>query len=200
MTLFLIGWLTFVITAATPGPSTLAIMATSLAHGRRAGLLFALGVCAGSVFWGMVAALGLGTLLANVAWALGALKIAGGLYLLWLAWKAARSAMGPDRPAVPPAQGQLMRAGAALHLTNPKAVLGWSAVIAIGLPPGAGAGYITVLLVGCAALALAVNLGYAFAFSAAPLAAAYRRARRAIDATVAGLFAVTGIGLLAWRA
>lgn len=201
MSTLILGFLAFILTAATPGPSTLAIMATSLAHGRAAGLRFAAGIVTGSCFWGLLAALGLGAILATVGWALMVLKLAGGAYLIWLAIKAARSAMR----ATPPTEGEarvprrLWAQGLALHLTNPKAVLGWSAVIAVGLPSGAGPAHIAPLLSGCAALAVAINLGYAIVFSTPSAIAAYSRVRRAVDGTVAVLFAGAGIGLLAWR-
>lgn len=196
-----LGFAAFVVTAATPGPSTLAIMATSLAHGRAAGVRFALGVVTGSCIWGLVAALGLGALLAAVGWALALLKLLGGIYLLWLAWKSARAALSPTPAAGPvPAPRRLWSGGLALHLTNPKAVLGWSAVIAVGLPADAGTAHIAVLLGGCAGLAVAINLGYALVFASAPAVRAYRAARRAVEGTLAALFAAAGIGLLAARA
>ena len=203
MTTVLLGFLAFIVTAATPGPSTLAIMSTALAHGRMAGLRFAAGVVTGSCFWGLLAALGLGAILATVGWAMMALKYAGAAYLIWLAIKSARSALrgGPRNDGVqatrPPRR--LWAQGLALHLTNPKAVLGWSAVIAVGLPSGAGLPHICVLLAGCAVLAVLINLGDALVFSTPAAIAAYRRAQRAIDGGVAFLFGSAGISLLAWR-
>lgn len=78
-------------------------------------------------------------------------------------------------------------------------LLGWSAVIAVGLPAGASLLHIVLLLGGCAVLATGINLGYALIFSSAPLVARYQLARRWIEGTMAALFASAGIGLLAWR-
>ncbi|MEM7506248.1 MAG: LysE family translocator [Pseudomonadota bacterium] len=196
---FLFGWAMFVFTAAAPGPSVFAIMGTSLAHGRASGLRFASGVCTGSVFWGILSAFGVGLILQTVGWALLVLKFAGAAYLLWMAWKAAKSAMATTPPRTSlPANG-FYAAGLALHVTNPKAVFGWAATVAVGLPSGAGGSDIALFLIVCAGLAVVINLGYALLFSTAPLVRGYRAARRWIEGTFAAIFAAAGLGLLAWR-
>jgi threonine/homoserine/homoserine lactone efflux protein len=53
-------------------------------------LALALGVAAGTLTWALLTAIGLSTLLATYASALLFIKIFGGLYLLWLAYKAFR--------------------------------------------------------------------------------------------------------------
>lgn len=196
-TLFL-GWGLFIVAAASPGPSTFAIMATSLTHGRAAGLRFASGVVTGSVIWGMLSAAGIGLLLTAAAWTLTILKTAGGAYLLWIAFKTARSAMRrAGRPAAP--RGGFYAAGLALHLTNPKAIFGWAATVAIALPPEAHWPELALFLGVCAALAIVINGGYALAFSSQVMARLYERARRWIEGAFAAVFAAAGLGLLAWR-
>jgi len=87
-----VAWLAFAVLAASPGPSIMAIMGTSLAYGRMAGMRFAAGVVTGSVIWGGLSALGTAALLSQAAWMLTGLKIAGGGYFLWLAYKAGHAA------------------------------------------------------------------------------------------------------------
>lgn len=88
----------YVIAAGSPGPSTMRIMGTAMHQGRQAALALAAGVVTGSVFWGVMAATGGSALLASYAQALVVLKILGGCYLLFLAFKAARGALTPDKP------------------------------------------------------------------------------------------------------
>lgn len=71
--------------AASPGPSTTAIMGAAMGQGCASAIALALGVISGSLFWGVLAATGLSTVLAAWAPAIFAIKICGGLYLLWLA-------------------------------------------------------------------------------------------------------------------
>lgn len=68
----------------TPGPDTVYILGRSLAHGRRAGVASALGICAGSIFHTCAAAFGLSAFLATSAWAFSAVKLAGAAYLIFL--------------------------------------------------------------------------------------------------------------------
>ena len=81
----------YIVATASPGPSNMAIMAVAMNRGRRAGLAIAAGIVTGSLLWAAIAATGLSSLLATYSDALFVIKIAGGLYLLYLAWKAARS-------------------------------------------------------------------------------------------------------------
>ena len=85
---------TYLIATASPGPSNMAIMGVAMSQGRSSALALALGVTTGSMFWAVLAATGISALLASYADALFIIKIAGGLYLLYLAWKAAVGAHG----------------------------------------------------------------------------------------------------------
>jgi len=69
------------------GPNTLAVMGTSTSEGRRSGLVPGVGVAVGSFCWAVLTILGLTALLAAYAGALFLIKIAGGCYLLWLAYR-----------------------------------------------------------------------------------------------------------------
>ena len=91
----LLAYATFFLAIASPGANVLAIIGTSMSVGRRSGIALALGVAAGSFGWAMLAAVGLTALLASYAAALTAIKIAGGLFLLWLSYKSFRSAASP---------------------------------------------------------------------------------------------------------
>jgi threonine efflux protein len=191
---------------ASPGPSNLSVMATAMHHGRRSGLIFALGVVSGSTVWGLLAAFGLSTILAQYSQALIAMKILGGLYLLWLAFKAAKSAMKPadfsDETGIDlrrSAAGYYLQ-GAAIHLTNPKAIFVWLSIVALALP--ASSSRIEALLVvgGCIPIGVAVFCSYALIFSTMSARRAYLRTHRWFDGALAVLFGYAGIRMLASRA
>lgn len=202
----LLVYLAYVVAAGSPGPSTMAIMGVAMAQGRRAALLLAGGVVTGSIVWGLTASMGVSTLLACYAGALVLLKIMGGLYLLFLALKAARSALAPDATVAgqatsgPPSSAiALYRRDLLMHLTNPKSVLAWIALVTLGLGPEASWRTAAAILGGCAVLGMAIFGGYALAFSAAPMVRAYRRARRWIEGALAVLFGAAGLHLLLSR-
>ena len=77
----------------SPGPNVLAVIGTAMGEGRKPGLALGFGVAAGSFCWATLTVAGLTTLITAYAWLLGAIKIAGGLYLLWLGFKAPNGAM-----------------------------------------------------------------------------------------------------------
>jgi len=193
----------YILATASPGPSNMSIMAIAMQRGSKAGLTLAAGVMTGSLFWAAATATGLSALLATYAEALVAIKIVGGLYLLYLAYKAARSATraqavsGKDSGV---AGFALYRRGLFMHLSNPKAIMGWLAIMSLGLQDGSPPHVLPAILGGCAVLGVLVFGGYAVIFSTAPMIRAYGRARRWIEAVLAGVFAVAGLRLLLSRA
>lgn len=196
----LVALAAYAVGTASPGPATLAIMQTSAAVGRTAGLQFALGVILGSILWGVVAALGLTSLMTQFAWLLTMLKVGGGLYLLWLAYKSLRSAITQEEVAACQLSGsRYFYQGLALHLTNPKAVFVWASIIALGLPEGAPAWVSYGVLIGCSLTGAVIFSGFALLFSTQKASQVYRSARRKIDGVASALFAATGLNLLLSR-
>lgn len=191
------------IASASPGPATLAIAGTSMASGRRAGLALASGVTTGSLFWSITAAFGLGAVMAANAWMFEIVRYVGAGYLMWLAVKSARSAWYGARPsAQPQAQVTPRRAylrGMMLHLTNPKAVLFFGALYAVGLPAGTPATSLATVIAAIGLQSLLMFHGYALLFSSAPLAAAYVRLKRWFEAFFALAFGAIALKVLTAR-
>jgi threonine efflux protein len=96
----LIVYTAYVIAAASPGPSNMRIIGVAMHNGRRVALILAAGVVSGSIFCGAMAATGVSALLTRHAEALIDLKIFGGLYLLYLAFKAGKTLLASDAQAV----------------------------------------------------------------------------------------------------
>lgn len=199
----LLVYTAYIVGAASPGPSNMRIMGVAMHRGRRPALMLAAGVISGSFFWGSMAATGVSAVLTQYAEALTLLKILGGAYLLFLAFKAARSALTStekverkiaDAPAL--SGWRLYQRGLLMHLTNPKALLGWVATMTLGLGAQATPRTVAVILAGCAVLSVTIFCGYAIVFSTAPMIRAYRRARRWIEGTLALVYATAGLKLL----
>ena len=201
----LLVFVTYTITAASPGPSNMAIMAIAMSEGRTRALAFAAGVVSGSFFWCFLAMTGVSAALTAYADLLIAIKILGGGYLLFLAFKAARSASSPVDPGavgmagLAVSFGALYRRGLLFHLTNPKSIMGWLAIAAIGVDRSATLVSNAILIAGCLALAIVIFGGYALLFSTPVMVSSYRRMRRAIQGTLALVFGYAGLRLLTSR-
>jgi threonine/homoserine/homoserine lactone efflux protein len=201
----ILAYSAFLLAIASPGPNVLAILGTSMASGRKAGLALALGIAAGSFCWAMLTFSGLSALLASYAEALAIIKIAGGMYLLLLAVKALRSAAATrDIETAAHAVDRInlfryFQRGLLVQMTNPKAALAWIAIFSLGLQTNAPSWVGISLVLGTSLLSLLIHLLYALAFSTEVMARAYGRARRWIQAALGGLFAFAGIKLLLSR-
>lgn len=203
----LLVYTTYVIAAGSPGPSNMRIMGVAMHQGRKAGLMFASGVVTGSIFWGLMAATGVSAILTQFAEALIILKIFGGLYLLYLAFKAARAAMTSDEQIAAHningdaslSGGELYRRGLLLHLSNPKSILSWIALVTLSLGTNSSWPQMAAFLGGCITLSITIFCGYAIVFSTAPMLRLYREARRWIEGVLSAVFALAGIPLLLSR-
>ena len=191
------------IATASPGPATLAIAGTSMASGRRCGLALASGITTGSLMWSVGAAAGLSVVMLANAWVFEVLRYAGAAYLLFLAFKSARSALRPGAaPAMETAAPSLAtayRRGLLLHLTNPKAILFFGSLYAVGVPAGTSPASLALVIAAVGLQSFALFHGYALLFSSPPLARGYAKLRRWFEAAFAAAFAFAGIKILTAR-
>ena len=114
----------------TPGPDTAYIVGRSVAQGRGAGLMSALGISTGCCVHSLACAFGLTALLAASATAFTVIKFVGALYLMYLGVRliftkpAAAEAAGVTRAAgAPKSLRQLFLQGFWTNVLNPKVVL-----------------------------------------------------------------------------
>jgi amino acid exporter len=176
----------FIVGMFSPGPNILTILGTSMSVDRESGKALAMGIATGSLLWGVLAWLGLVTLLLAFASLIYVIKLLGAAYLLWLACKAFKSSasvrdivtrridLKGDRLAY-------FRKGLIIQMTNPKAALTWTATVSLGLSATAPWWVGGVIVLGTTILSFVGHLGYAVAFSAEPMVNAYRKARRRIE-------------------
>ncbi len=107
----------------TPGPNMIYLISRSICQGRRAGLISLGGVALGVVFYMLCAAFGITALVMAVPYAYDTLRIAGALYLLYLAWLAVKpGGRSPFAVKHLPADSprKLFAMGFITNLLNPK--------------------------------------------------------------------------------
>lgn len=190
------------VASASPGPATLSIAGTSMASGRRAGLCLAAGIMSGSLIWSVSAAIGLAALMQATGWILELVRYVGAAYLMYLAFKSAKSALSAreaDTRSLSGSMRTLYFKGLALHLTNPKAILFFGALYSIGLPPDASASQLLTVIVAVGLQSMIVFHGYAFLFSVPVMTRIYLRLRRGFEAVFALGFGLAGLKIMTAR-
>ena len=189
--------------AASPGPATLAIAGTSMKSGRRQGLALASGITSGSFMWSISAAFGLGAVMLANAWAFEVLRYFGASYLLFLAYKSARSALTTSAIQVQGISIRSARAayskGLMLHLTNPKAILFFGSLFSIGVPSHSSIESLAIVIAAIGLQSFLIFHGYALLFSNSAVTAGYARLRRWFEAVFAVAFGAAGLKILTAR-
>ncbi|QKF82442.1 LysE family translocator [Halarcobacter ebronensis] len=200
---FFIALLIYLLGVASPGPSNLAIAHTSIYAGRKAGIVFALGITCGSFFWGILAASGLQPLLNKYSDLLYILKLLGGLYFLYLAFNSFKMAFNKQkRKSVDISKKRVSYPkyflfGVVMHLLNPKAIAVWIAIIAVALPnESLNTGSLYVPVIACLPIGIFVFIGYSFMFSNEKVVNRYFSFKRYIDSIVGTTFSVVGLKLI----
>ena len=180
----------------SPGPASLAIAGTSMARGRRAGLFLTLGIMVGSLAWSIAAALGLGAIMLANAWVFEIIRYAGAAYLIFLAYKSARSALSTRNVETKAIGGNpmaLVTRGAALHITNPKSILFFGALYSMGIPADASPMQLATVVGAVGLQATVVYSGYAVLFSAPAMTRLYLKLRHWFEGAFAIGFGLAGL-------
>ena len=185
-----------------PGPAMLLALRNTLTGGLAAGIATGAGLALVAALWTAAALAGLGALFVLVPWAYGAMKLAGALYLLWIAVQIWREAGAPLGQSDQPARRCLTRAfagGALVNLANPKSVLFSAAVLVVIFPAGLAIGEAALVVALHAALEI---LGYALLallLSRPAARSAYLRTKIWIDRAAGAVLAALGLRLLLSR-
>jgi len=120
------GFLTAaILITLSPGPDNMMVLGVGIAKGRARGIAFGLGCALGCLNHTLLAVIGVSALIAASPTAFTALKIAGGLYLIWMGMGALRSRGGAQAADAVPDESarQLFFKGLLANAINPKVVL-----------------------------------------------------------------------------
>jgi threonine/homoserine/homoserine lactone efflux protein len=149
----------FVITII-PGPTVTLIVANSLSHGTRAGLLNVAGTQLGLGLMMLVLVVGLSSVIATMGYWFDWLRLFGAAYLVWIGWKLLRSQGGFAQPgSAPKPRGGFFLQGLLVLMGNPKALLWFGAFIPQFVNPNGDYVWQVVLLGVTAMAAAAISDG-----------------------------------------
>lgn len=128
--------------AITPGPNMIYLISRSLTQGKKAGVTSLIGVMCGFFFHITMVAFGLTAVLFTVPFLFSALKISGGVYLLYLAWQAIKpgseglftvqGTLSADKPL------KLFVMGFLTNVLNPKMAIFYLSLFPQFIKPEAG--------------------------------------------------------------
>jgi threonine/homoserine/homoserine lactone efflux protein len=185
--------------AASPGPSFVMVMRTALARSRADGVAAAFGMGIGGVVFCTLALLGMRAVFVQAPWLYLGFKIAGGAYLLYLAFRMWRCAKQPFvAEAGAASRPQLLRSfllGLATQLSNPKTLVFYGSVFAL-LPADLPLWGTLVL----PPIIMAIETGWymivALVFSLGRPRAGYLRFKTWVDRFAAGVLAALGLKLI----
>ena len=125
--------------AMSPGPTSIYVAKNSIAISRKHGLFTALGTGTGAAVFGLLAVLGLQAFLLAVPSAYLALKICGGVYLLWMAYKIIKHAKEPidasQNTSSTMSYRRAFTTGLITQLSNPKIAIVLASIFTALLPP-----------------------------------------------------------------
>lgn len=157
----------------TPGPNMIYLISRSLSQGPRAGLISLGGVAVGFLFYVFSAAFGVTALLLAVPYAYDALRLAGALYLLYLAWQALRPGgrspfqvreLPRDRPR------KLFMMGLMTNLLNPKIAVLYLSLLPQFIDPEKGQVLSQLLVLGVTQIAISLSVNAIIAVTAGSIA------------------------------
>jgi threonine/homoserine/homoserine lactone efflux protein len=185
--------------AASPGPSFVMVVRTAVAKSRTHGLAAALGMGVGGVIFCALALFGMRAVFAQAEWLYVAFKLAGGCYLIYLAWRIWRSADQPlSQEGAAIVEGRAFRSfllGLGTQLSNPKTLVFYGSVFAL-LPADLPIWGDLVL----PPIIMAIETGWytlvALAFSLPQPRAAYLRWKSKIDRLAGAVMAALGLKLI----
>lgn len=194
---FLLAWSIQWAGVLSPGPGVALILGVATSQGRGPALLTTLGIACAAAILATLTAVGLASILAQSSGALLAMRIGGGLYLLWLAVKSfkAAAAAQSELPTAPQTRGTVMSAigsGFLMQLSNPKAIFFWLAVAGVGgvgdAPP-----HLIALFVAVAAVNSYVGHGaYALLLSSGAIRRVYFRFRKWVEGALGAFYVLVG--------
>jgi threonine/homoserine/homoserine lactone efflux protein len=189
-----------IVGAMSPGPSFVVVSRIAISRSRLDGLAAALGMGAGGVIFAILALLGLTALLAQFEWLYLLLKLAGGAYLVYIAYNIWRSAKEPlavsGDIAGQRSPGRSFATALLTQLSNPKTIIVYASIFAALLPKTVPTSLVVALPLGVFAVEAGWYTIVALAFSARRPRQLYLAAKGWIDRTAGAVMAGLGLRLI----
>lgn len=195
-----------IVLAITPGPDMALQLSRAINYGRAHGLAAMFGAMSGILVHTALVAFGISVLIVAAPAAFLVLKIAGAVYLLWLAVQAVVHGGGlrlSEAAKRTPTVGQSYMTGVGINLLNPKVVLFFMTFLPQFVDAHDPAATGKLFFLGLEFITLSIPLGIATVLAADWLAAAFRRSKwveRALNYSFAAIFTAFAVTILTAQA
>lgn len=199
--LYLIGLVIvlFFMGVVSPGPNFLVVTQQSLRKGKKAGIVTGLGVAFGDFLYAGAGLFGLATLINNVSWLFGTIKILGGLYLAYLGIKMLLNKEDSKEQILNSDDSinlvQCFRTGLLTDLSNPKTVIFFASIFASVIQPNMPVWVLLSMLLGIVVTSVVWRTGLSYLFSRHFFRKIYLRFRNWIEAVFGVFLILFGIKL-----
>lgn len=186
--------------AMSPGPSFVMVSRIAVSRSRIDGLAAALGMGLRGVVFSILALAGLTALLSQFEWLYLALKVAGGIYLIYIAFRIWRGASDPldmgETALGTRAVGRSFMSAFLTEISNPKTIVVYASIFAALLPQSIPIGLIVAIPIGVFAVEAGWYTIVAYAFSARHPRRVYLSAKAWIDRLAGTVMAGLGLQLV----
>lgn len=145
----------------TPGPNMIYLVSRSICQGRQAGFISLAGVALGFVFYMLCAAFGITAFIFAIPYAYDVLRVAGAMYLLYLAWQTVkpngRSAfqlqtLDIDSPR------KLFLMGFLTNIANPKIAIMYLSLLPQFITPDHGSVLLQSMVLGSTQILISITI------------------------------------------
>jgi threonine/homoserine/homoserine lactone efflux protein len=185
-----------IVIVVVPGPTVTLVIANSLKHGTRAGLLNVAGTQVGLAVMIGVVGLGLASLIQAMGHWFDWLRLAGAAYLVWMGWKMIRSSGNVSGHASAPPRGGFVMQGALVALSNPKTLIFFGAFFPQFIDPARDHG-LQIAIMGLTAMTVAALSDSAYALVSGRAGRALSAKRVCLLSRLSGGFLIGGGAWLA---
>ena len=183
---------------ASPGPALLVALQTTLSAGRKAGIAIGFGLAIMAAGWTLMALLGLEAVFRLFPWAYTAAKLAGAIYLIYIAWKMWTGARDTIKTQTRPVH-YAFRHGFLINLLNPKSVLFAAAVLIVIFPASMSATENATVVLNHLVVEMFFYTALAIGMSTQAISKKYLSAKVYIDRVASVILGTLGLRLLFTR-
>lgn len=183
-----------------PGPNFVAVTQYSISESRAEGYFIALGVSVGAGIWATASLLGLGVIFVHLPWLYDAIRLIGGLYLMFFGFQIVRAAFNYSLSSFPEKQLSIsklaaFRRGLLTSFSNPKTAAFFGSLFVAVIPPQAPVWVYIVIIVLIVCVSVIWYSLVAFFFSIEKVQSVYRRSKRFLDCCTGSVLLFLGARL-----